>query len=121
MLLVWEKRGVRFRKEEQLLKAEEEAKRRMEGADARRKEHRRGIVRKANDANSKVRRAMLWLLRPAVQGTDTPTFENEAHRSESTSALRSIGDMTGSICSGGLVLVFVEVAVQSVGSLLSNL
>ncbi|CAB1096330.1 unnamed protein product [Ectocarpus sp. CCAP 1310/34] len=47
-------RGVRFRKEEQLLKAEEEAKRKMEGADARRKEHRRGIVRKANDANSKV-------------------------------------------------------------------
>ena len=51
-------RGVRFRKEEQLLKAEEDAKRRMEGADARRKEHRRGIVRKANDANSKVRHAM---------------------------------------------------------------
>lgn len=47
-------RGVRFRKEVQLLKAEEEAKRKMEGADARRKEHRRGIVRKANDANSKV-------------------------------------------------------------------
>eukprot|EP00752_Nemacystus_decipiens_P012178 g10796.t1 len=47
-------RGVRFRKEEQLLKAEEEVKRRMEEADARRKEHRRGIVRKANDANSKV-------------------------------------------------------------------
>ncbi|CAM9839959.1 unnamed protein product [Ectocarpus sp. 6 AP-2014] len=47
-------RGVRFRKEEQLLKAEEDAKRKMEGADARRKEHRRGIVRKANDANSKV-------------------------------------------------------------------
>lgn len=46
---------MRFRKEEQLLKAEEEAKRKMEGADARRKEHRRGIVRKANDANSKVR------------------------------------------------------------------
>ena len=50
---------MRFRKEEQLLKAEEEAKRRMEGADARRKEHRRGIVRKANDANSKVKRAVL--------------------------------------------------------------
>lgn len=51
------KRGVRFRKEEQLLRAEEEARRKMEGADARRKEHRRGIVRKANDANSKVGRA----------------------------------------------------------------
>lgn len=49
-------RGVRFRKEEQLLRAEEEARRRMERADARRKEHRRGIVRKANDANSKVGR-----------------------------------------------------------------
>jgi len=49
-----QKRGVRFRKEEQLLKAEEDAKRRMEGADARRKEHRKGIVRKANEANSKV-------------------------------------------------------------------
>lgn len=56
-------RGVRFRKEEQLLKAEEEAKRRMEGADARRKEHRRGIVRKANDANSKVRCRVLRIFR----------------------------------------------------------
>ena len=55
------RRGVRFRKEEQLLKAEEEVKRKMEGADARRKEHRRGIVRKANDANSKVhRRCRSW-------------------------------------------------------------
>ncbi|CAM9159445.1 unnamed protein product, partial [Sphacelaria rigidula] len=46
--------GVRFRKEEQILKAEEEARRKMEGADLRRQEHRRGIVRKASDANSKV-------------------------------------------------------------------
>ena len=30
------RRGVRFRKEEQLAKAEEEARKRMEGADARR-------------------------------------------------------------------------------------
>lgn len=62
------KRGVRFRKEEQLLKAEEEAKRRMEGADARRKEHRRGIVRKANDANSKVRHRRRFLPFAAVSG-----------------------------------------------------
>ncbi|CAM9123112.1 unnamed protein product [Choristocarpus tenellus] len=47
-------RGVRFRKEEQISRAERGIRQRMEDADKRRMEYRRQIVLKASDENSKV-------------------------------------------------------------------
>ena len=53
----------------------------MEGADARRQEHRRGIVRKANDANSKVR-ALLLAIAVCSGEEGNALFQHIAHARE---------------------------------------